>query len=357
MSTDVHTLVVGGGQAGLATGYHLRRAGIGCAVLDAHPRVGDAWRRRWDSLTLFTPRRFDALPGLAFPGDPDGHPGKDEVADYLAGYAEHFALPVHTGCAVTGLRPATDGGFVAETGTGEWTARQVVVAGGAFHTPSVPAVAARLAPSVVQLHSSDYRNPAGIPDGDVVVVGAGNTGVQIAAELAAAGRRVTIAYDELGPVLPQRLLGRDIFWWFSRLGTMGLSGERGIGARIRAQNPVIGTDVRGLLRTVRRTGRVVDAERDALVSADGTRHPVAAVVWATGFRPSYPWMHVPVLDGRGAPVHRGGVTDWPGLYFVGLPWQRARGSAVLGWVGRDAEVIAGHAAAAAGRYRTAVRTG
>ncbi|MEV4709317.1 NAD(P)/FAD-dependent oxidoreductase [Actinoplanes sp. NPDC049316] len=357
MGTDVHTVVVGGGQAGLATGYHLRRAGIDCAVLDAHPRVGDAWRRRWDSLTLFTPRRYDALPGLAFPGDPDGHPGKDEVADYLAGYAEHFALPVHTGCSVTALRADGDGGFIADTTTGQWTARQVVVAGGAFHTPSVPAFGDRLAPSVVQVHSAAYRNPARIPDGDVVVVGAGNTGVQIAAELAAYGRRVTLACAQLGPALPQRLLGRDIFWWFSRLGTMGLSGQRGIGARIRARNPIIGTDVQALMRMVRRTGRVVGAEANALVAEDGTRHPAAAVVWATGFRPSYPWLRVPVLDDRGAPVHCGGVTDWPGLSFVGLPWQRTRGSAVLGWVGRDAEVIAGHVAATAGRARTGVRIG
>ncbi|MGK5684054.1 flavin-containing monooxygenase [Actinoplanes sp. URMC 104] len=336
------TVIIGGGQAGLATAYHLRRNGVECAVLDAHPRVGEAWRRRWDSLTLFTPRRFSALPGMVFPGDPDGHPGKDETADYLAAYASRFQLPVHLDTTVTAVRPSADG-FVVETNNGTWAARQVVVASGAFHTPRVPAFAERL--DVVQVHSNDYRNPAQLPDGDVLVVGAGNTGVQIAGELAAAGRRVTLAYDELGPRLPQHLLGRDIFWWFSALRTMGLSGDSRIGARIRATNPIIGTDVRRLLRDVRRAGRIMDAEARALRSADGTRHPVGAVVWATGFRPSYPWLHVPVLDDRGAPVHRGGFTAHPGLSFVGLPWQRTRGSAVLGWVGRDAEIIA----AAAGR--------
>jgi putative flavoprotein involved in K+ transport len=354
---DTGTLIIGGGQAGLATGYHLQRAGADFTIVDAHPRIGDAWRRRWDSLTLFTPRRYDALPGRAFPGDPDGYPGKDEVADYLADYAAHFALPVRTGCRVTALRPRPGGGFVAETSTGTVSAEQVVVAGGAFHTPGVPSFAARLAPSVVQLHSSGYRNPGQLPAGSVVVVGAGNTGVQIAGELAAHGRRVTLAHDELGPVLPQRLLGRDIFWWFTRLGTMGLSGDSRLGARIRAQNPIIGTDVRRLLRTVRRAGRVVGADPEALHSADGSRHTADAVVWATGFRPSYPWLHVPVLDDRGAPVHRGGVTSWPGLYFVGLPWQRTRGSAVLGWVGSDAHAIARLLTPAAEPRRTAVRTG
>ncbi len=361
-------LIIGGGQAGLAMGYHLQRAGVRCAILDAHPRVGDAWRRRWDSLTLFTPRRYDGLPGRAFPGDPDGHPGKDEVADYLAGYADHFALPVHTGCRVTGLSPHPDGGFAARTTRGEWTADQVVVAAGTFHTPAVPSFAAALDPGVVQVHSDDYRNPAQLPTGRVVVVGAGNTGVQIAGELAAHGRRVTLAYDRLGPVLPQRRLGRDVFWWFSRLGTMGLSGDGPVGARIRAQNPIIGTDMRRLLRTVGRAGRVVDAGPHGLSYADVparstgpatvTRHAVDAVVWATGFRPRYPWLHVPVLDAGGAPVHSGGVTSWPGLYFLGLPWQRTRGSAVLGGVGRDAAVLAARiTATAAGRDRVAVQRG
>ena len=346
---DVQTLIIGGGQAGLAMGYHLRRAGQSFAILDAHPQVGDAWRRRWDSLTLFTPRRYDALPGRAFPGDPDGHPGKDEVADYLAGYAAHFALPVCTGSAVTSLAPGPDRGFVAETSTGTWTAEQVVVAAGAFHTPSVPGFAGDLDPGVVQIHSNRYRNPAQVPAGDVVVVGGGNTGVQIAAELAAHGRRVTLSYETLGPVLPQRTLGRDVFWWFEKLGTMRLSGEGRIGARIMAQNPIIGTDVRTLLRTVSRAGRVTGASGGRLSFADGASVRPAAVVWATGFRPHYPWLRVPVLDDRGAPVHRAGVTAWPGLYFLGLPWQRTRGSAVLGWVGPDAEALAGPITARAGR--------
>ncbi|SCL27766.1 putative flavoprotein involved in K+ transport [Micromonospora rhizosphaerae] len=337
---DLDTVIVGGGQAGLALGHYLRRAGVRFAILDAHNRVGDSWRQRWDSLTLFTPRRFDGLPGLPFPGDPDGHPSKDEVADYLARYAAHFDLPVRLGCGVTSVRPGTAGGFTVDTSTGTLRARRVVVAAGAFHTPRIPEVARKLAPRVTQLHSSRYRNPDRLPGRDVLVVGGGNTGVQIAGELADHGRRVALAAPTIGPALPQRWLGRDIFWWFSRLGTMRLSAESRLGRRIAAQNPVIGTDVDRLLRRVDRVGRVVDAEGCQVLLADGGRRRVDTVVWATGFRPHYPWLEVPVLDASGAPVHREGVTDWPGLYLLGLPWQRTRGSAVLGWVGRDAQVLA-----------------
>ncbi|MGC9671178.1 flavin-containing monooxygenase [Planosporangium sp. 12N6] len=353
MDTTLDVLVVGGGQAGLALGYHLRRAGRRFAIVDAHPRVGDAWRRRWDSLTLFTPRRYDALPGRPFPGDPDGHPGKDEVADYLEGYARHFDLPVHLNCRVTAVRPRTPAGFTVETSTGTFTATAVVVAAGPFRTPRVPDFGGRLAPEVVQLHSSDYRRPGQLPGGEVLVVGAGNTGVQIAGELADHGRRVSLSAGTLGRAFPQRWLGRDIFWWFDRLGTMRLSGDSRIGRRLKEQNTIIGTDLGRLLERVRRVERAVGADGRDVVLADGSRHRPDAVVWATGFRPHYPWLDVPVLDDRGAPVHREGLTDWPGLYFLGLPWQRSRGSAVLGWVGRDAAVLAdrlaAHAAAPADR--------
>lgn len=338
-SDVLDTVVVGAGQAGLALGYYLKQAGHRFVLVDAHARVGDSWRRRWDSLTLFTPRRYDALPGLDMPGDPDGHPGKDEVADYLEGYAVHLDLPVRLDSPVTSVR-AQPYGFIIETPTETFASRNVVVATGPFHTPFVPDVAAKLAPEVVQIHSTAYQRPAQVPDGEVVVVGGGNTGVQIAEELAAHGRRVTLSAPTLGPVLPQRLLGRDIFWWFDRLGTMRLGPDHPIGRRIRAKNPIIGTDVDRLLRTVRRAERVVDAQGDQLLMADGAQFRADAVIWATGFRPYYPWLHVPVLDAHGAPVHHHGETAWPGLYFLGLSWQRSRGSALLGWVRYDAADLA-----------------
>ncbi|MBX6381869.1 MAG: NAD(P)-binding domain-containing protein [Microbispora sp.] len=345
-AAEYDTLIIGGGQAGLALGYHLRRAGLRFAILDAHRRVGDAWRQRWDSLTLFTPRRYDALPGLPFPGDPDGHPGKDEVADYLEAYAERFDLPVRLGRRVTAVRPEGEW-FLVETPAETYTAARVVVAAGAFHTPHTPAFAASLDRGVTQLHSSRYRRPDQLPMGEILVVGAGNTGVQIAEELAGTGRRVRLSVSSMGPALPQRILGRDVFWWLSRLGFMDIRGDSRIGRRVRDRELIIGTDVKRLLRRVERVDRAVDAKGRDVVLADGRRVRPDGVVWATGFRAHYPWLRVPVLDERGAPVHREGVTAWPGLYFLGLPWQRTRGSAVLGWVDRDARALAERLTAAA----------
>lgn len=340
METRTDILVIGAGQAGLAMGYHLARAEADFLLVDAHPRVGDVWRNRWDSLTLFTPRRYDGLPGAVFPGDPDGHPGKDEVADYLERYADAFALPVHTGRRVTAVRVRQSDGFTIDTTGGSYRAGQVVVATGPFTTPAVPPCAHGLGDRVQQLHSSAYRNPEQVRGADVLVVGGGNTGVQIADELGRAGLRVTLAVSQLGAALPQRVLGRDLFWWFDHLGTMSISGHSRVGQRLSRQNPIIGTDVRELLRRIDRAARVTDVADGRIVFADGDSGSFDAVVWATGFRPHYPWLHVRVLDAQGSPVQQEGRTPHPGLSFLGLPWQRNRGSALLGWVGRDAERLA-----------------
>jgi putative flavoprotein involved in K+ transport len=343
MSSQLDTVIIGGGQAGLALGYHLQRAGRRFAILEAGDRVGDSWRRRWDSLTLFTPRRYDALPGMAFPGDPEGCPGKDEVADYLEAYAQRFDLPVLTGSPVISVRRDLTDGFSIETGRMELSARQVVIATGGFSGPRVPSFARRIDAGVVQLHSSTYRNPASVPGGEVVVVGAGNTGVQIAEELAEAGRRVTLSVSSLGKAVPERLLGRSLFWWFERLGLTGASVDSRVGHTLQQrENTIVGTDLAALFRQVERAPRAVDADRDGLLLADGTRRQPDAVVWATGYLPSYPWLHLPVLDEDGAPIHHHGITDVPGLAFLGLPWQRSRGSALVGWVGQDAELLADH---------------
>jgi putative flavoprotein involved in K+ transport len=343
LDTPLDTVIIGAGQAGLALGYHLQRAGRRFVIVDAAERVGDSWRRRWDSLTLFTPRRYDALPGMTFPGDPEGCPGKNEVADYLDSYAAQFGLPVRLGRPVTSVRRDLADGFVVETARETLTARQVVVATGGFTGPVIPRFAAGLGAGVVQLHSSAYRNPGSVPEGEVVVVGAGNTGVQIAQELAAAGRTVSLSVSTLGKAVPERLLGRSLFRWFELLGLMQVGPDSRIGRRLlKNENTIIGTDLKALFRRVERVGRAVDADGDGLLLADGTRRRPDAVVWATGYRPSYPWLHVPVLDGTGAPIHAHGITDVPGLAFLGLPWQRNRGSALVGWVGRDAEVLAEH---------------
>jgi putative flavoprotein involved in K+ transport len=230
--------------------------------------------------------------------------------------------------------------FTVETARGTLEARQVVVAAGGFTGPAVPDFAARLDPRVTQLHSSAYRNPSSVPGGEVLVVGAGNTGVQIAQELARAGRRVALSVSTLGKALPERFLGASLFWWFENLRTMDVGPQTRTGRRLKNENAIVGTDLTALFRQVERVGKAVDADGGEFLLADGSRRNVESVVWATGFRPSYPWLHVPVLDEAGAPIHDQGVTDVPGLAFLGLPWQRNRGSALLGWVGRDAAVLA-----------------
>ncbi len=355
MRTHVETVIIGGGQAGLALGYHLQRAGRRFVILEGADRVGDSWRRRWDSLTLFTPRRYDALPGMTFPGDPEGCPGKDEVADYLETYAARFELPVRLAEPVTSLRRDGLGGFTVETSVSVLEAEQVVVATGGFTGPAIPQFAAGLDPRIAQFHSTAYRNPASIPGRTILVVGGGNTGVQIAQELAGDGRQVALSVSTMGKAMPQRVLGRSLFWWFEMLGTMDATPETGIGRRLKNENTIVGTDLKALFRQVERVAKAVGVDGDEILLADGSRFAPDSVVWATGFRPSYTWLHLPVLDEAGMPIHTHGITDVPGLTFLGLPWQRNRGSALLGWVGRDAALLAEHLArpAVARRGRTA----
>ena len=341
-------IVIGAGQAGLAMGYFLARQGRRFAILDGGDSIGAAWRERWDSLVLFTPRRYDALPGLPFPGDPDGYPTRDEVTAYLERYADTFELPVELGSTVRSLT-AADGRFVAEVGDRRIEADQVVVATGPFQAPNVPALADGLAPEVVQMHSTGYRRPGDLPEGTVLVVGGGNTGFQIAQELSAT-RPVHLAVGSRQKPLPQRLLGRDLFWWLTKLGLLRTSVESRMGRRMRERDFLIGSSPRAARRRfgVDLKPRLVGVSGRTASFADGAEVDVDAVVWATGFRPDYSWIGLPVTDSDGRVRHRRGVTDAPGLYFLGLTWQHTRGSALLGWVRDDAEFLAERIEAVAG---------
>jgi putative flavoprotein involved in K+ transport len=332
-------VVVGGSQAALAIGWHLARQGLRFVVLDAGPEVGHVWRSRWDTMRLFTPAQYDNLPGLAFPAPADTYPTKDPVADYLQAYARAFDLPVRPNAPVTGLRRTGDG-FQIRTPAGTFQARQVVVATGPFQVPVVPPAAGRLNPSVTQLHSADYRNPQALPEGPVLVVGGGNSGFQIAEELAAS-RQVDLSIGARAPRLPQRLLGRDLFWWLTRLGVMRVSVDSRLGRRASQREFVIGTSRRKLARAgVRFRPRLVDAAGRTVRFADHRTLDVGTVVWATGYRTDHSWIHVPGVVADGRVRHRRGVTDVPGLYFLGLSWQHTRGSALLGFVAADAAYLA-----------------
>jgi putative flavoprotein involved in K+ transport len=336
----LEVIVVGGGQAGLAIGYFLAQQGRRFAILEAEAEPAAAWRARWDSLKLFTPARYSSLPGLRFPGDPDRYPGRDDVVAYLTEYARHFSLPVALGSRVQSVRRAEDRYRVALADR-SYTADQLVVATGPFQVPFVPPIADRLDRDVFQLHSTRYRAPGDLPDGPVLVVGGGNTGFQIAQELSAS-REVHLSTGSRQTPLPQRILGRDLFWYLEKIGTMRKSTETRLGRRLAGRDALIGSNSRTLRKRhgVRLHPRVVAASGRTLEFSDGTELDVGAVVWATGFRNDHSWIDAPIFDDRQRVVHRRGVTDSPGLYFLGLTWQYTRGSALIGWVRDDAAYIA-----------------
>jgi putative flavoprotein involved in K+ transport len=339
-SRRFQVIVIGGGQAGLAMGYFLTQQERHFTILDSAPSIGAAWRARWDSLTLFTPRRYDGLPGLEFPGDADGYPTRDEVIEYLERYSETFKLPIALDNGVQSLS-FTDDGFVLELEDGSSIgADQVIVATGPFQVPRVPAFAADLAPEIIQMHSTGYRKPSDLPEGTVLVVGGGNTGFQIAEELAAT-HEVHLAVGSRQTPLPQRFLGRDLFWWLEKTRVLHKNVDSRLGQRMRDRDTLIGSSARSARRAgVHMKRRAVGVSGRTVSFADGSTLDVDAVIWATGYRFDHSWIELPVADEDGRLRHRRGVTDVPGLYFLGLPWQHTRGSALLGWVKDDAEFIA-----------------
>lgn len=343
------TIVIGGGQAGLAVGYHLAQRGVDFVVLEAGARIGDSWRRRWDSLRLFTPARHSGLPGMRFPAAPGHLPDKDQVADYLERYADACGIPVRTGTRVEALwQDGTD--FVIDAGPDRFVARNVVVATGPFQRPRVPALASQLRSDIHQLHSHDYRNPGQLPDGDVLVVGAGNSGAQIALELARS-RKVVLAGESAGS-LPRTILGADVFQWLwpvFRCLHLGTWAGRRLRERSRAGDPLIGIGRRDFAANgVRRVGRV-GAVQHGLPCVGGEVLDVRVVLWATGFAPDFGWIHLPAFGADGMPRHRRGVARPAGLYFVGQRFLFRQSSALLGGVGDDAAFVAGQIADRAAR--------
>ena len=342
-------LVIGGGQAGLAMGYQLGRRDQRFLIVDSGPEIGSAWRSRWDSLQLFTSGRYDNLPGLPFPAAADTYPGKDAVADYLRAYAAEFGLPVRLETTVESLTRTGDGSYLAKTGADTLEARQVVIASGPFQLPFTPPVAAELPSDVHQVHSADYRRPERLPPGRVLVVGAANSGCQIALELSAS-RRVELSVGKRIPTVPQRPLGRDVWWWAAGLRLDRVTAHSRLGRRLAGRDQIVGAGPRRLARRHDITLRPrVDAVagRD-VVFADGGHGQFDVVVWATGFTTDDSWIDVPdATDARGRLRQSRGVTPSAGLYTLGRSWQHTRGSALLGWVGDDAAFLAGEIASRA----------
>lgn len=351
MGQHVETLVIGGGQAGLAVGYHLAQRGRSFQIVDANGRIGDAWRNRWDSLRLFTPNRFNNLPGMRFPGPRWGFPTKDEFADYLESYAERFELPVSTGVRVEHLTKNGEG-FTATARDRRIEADNVVVAMSSWQRPRTPDFASDLDSRIVQLHAADYRNPRQLQDGDVLVVGTGNSGADVALELAAT-HRVFLSGPENAqlPFRPESriahvlmpLVGRVIF---HRVLTTGTPIGRRARPRILAKpDPLIRVKNKDLAAAgVERVPRTTGVHAGLPQLEDGRRLDVANVIWCSGFHPSFSWIDLPVFGPREPTHDRGVVASQPGLYFVGLKFLYSKSSEQIHGVGRDAARIAGHIA-------------
>ena len=354
-SERFETVIIGGGQAGLAAGYHLARLERPFVILEAHERIGDSWRKRWDSLRLFTPARYDGLPGMPFPAAAWSSPTKDEVADYIEEYAAHFDLPVRTGVRVDALSRDEER-YVVAAGSRRFVADNVVVASGAYHTPRVPAFSPRLDGRIVQLHSGEYRNPFQLRDGGVLVVGAGNSGAEIALEVAGSHPTLLSGRDtgqeapwRIGS-LPDRLLTPPI--WL--LLTYMFSSKNLVGRKLRDKgesmgHPLVRVKPKDISAAgIERVPRTVGVQNGLPALEDGRVLDVANVIWCTGFRPAFGWIDLPVFGEHGEPVdERGVVGSEPGLYFVGRFFLHALTSSLIGGVGRDAKHIAKHIASRA----------
>jgi putative flavoprotein involved in K+ transport len=348
---DIGTAVIGGGQAGLAVGYHLRRRGLPFVILDENERVGDAWRKRWDSLRLFTPGPYNGLPGMPFPGPRVSYPTKDELADYLETYARTFGLPVRTAVKAEKLRKV-DGRFEVSCRDRTLYAESVVLATGAFAHSRVPSFARELGPNIVQLHAKEYRNPSQVHDGAVLVVGAGNSGAEIALELAR-GHRTWLSGRDTGQE-PTRAGSRPDhlvtpILWFMATQVLKVTNPIGRKARDYFLDPPRGIPLGRIRRKdfaaagIERVPRVTGVRNGYPVLEDGRVLEVSTVVWCTGFSPNYDWVDLSVPTRYGAPVHtRGVVESCAGLYLVGLPFLYSLSSALVGGVGRDAEYIVDH---------------
>jgi putative flavoprotein involved in K+ transport len=359
---QIQTVVIGAGQAGLSTGYFLARHGLPHVILEANPRVGDSWRRRWDSLRLFTPARFDGIAGMPYPAPSHSFPTKNEMADYLEAYASRFKLPVRTGVRADRVSRQGDR-YAISAGDQAFEAEHVVIAMATFQRPKVPPFAAALDPAIVQLHSSDYRNLAQLAPGSVLIVGAGNSGSEIAMETARAGRETWLSGRDVGhlPFRIERPLGRLLVPFvlrvvFHRVLTVDTPlGRKARPGVVSHGGPLIRVKPKDLASAgVRRVGRVTGV-RDGRPVLEGDRVVEPAnVVWCTGYHPGLSWIDLPVFGPGGEPVQRRGVAAGePGLYFVGLHFLYSLSSTMIHGVERDARRVADTIASRTGRLSPA----
>ena len=346
----IPTVVIGAGQAGLSVGYHLAKRRLPFVILEANARVGDSWRKRWDSLKLFTPAQYDGLAGMPFPAAKHSFPTKDEMAAYLERYAKHFKLPIRTSVHVERLTKR-GGSFLLNTNRGDIEADQVIVAMANYQRGRIPAFASELDAHVVQMHSIDYRRPSQLRPGATLLVGAGNSAAEIGIEIARHGFETIISGREVGhlPYSLTSFVGRNVMGpivmklVFHRM----LTTDTRLGRKARPNGlphaaPLIRVRPNDLARVgVERAPKTVGVKNGMPLLEDGRVLDVANVIWCTGFEPGFSWIDLPVFGEHGQPLHERGVsTRQPGLYFLGLGFLYAMSSSMIHGVSRDAEYVA-----------------
>lgn len=337
-----HTIIVGAGQAGLSTGYYLAKQTDNFLILEKGNEVGLAWKERYDSLILFTSKQFSSLPGLKIDGKPNTLPTKDEIYHYLQRYALNFSLPIKLNTEVSKIEKAGEHYSVFTNGN-TYITKNVIIATGPFHHPNIPSFAKNLSPGVLQLHSSEYKNPNQLKEGNVLVVGGGNSGAQIAVELAET-RETFISIRQKLKYMPLTIGERSIFWWFDKTGILKASTNSWLGQKIQSKrDPIFGYELKDAIskNKIKVVDRVIDSKNKSVLFKNNRALEFQNIIWATGFKPDYRIVkNIPgVLDRSGRPIHDRGVTNSEGLLFIGLPWQSRRGSALLEGVSYDAEFL------------------
>lgn len=345
MDSSVSTIIIGAGQAGLATSYFLKQKGIEHVVLEAHDNAGDSWQNRWDSLRLFSPHPYNNLPGLPFPRSNTVLPTKDEVANYLRQYTRILNLPVKTATPVLSVEK-NNNEYIVATNDNHYRTSCIVIATGAYHKPYIPEVSKRIPPEIRQITSKAYKNPESLLPGDVLVVGMGASGSQIALELAGT-RKVYLSGKQL-PSFPRQVLGKDIYWWLYKTGLLTATIDSWLGKKMMQRNMYNGDALIGkaLKESIKQkdiflVGKTVDVTGNEVIFDDGKKAVVQNIIWATGYRYDFSWIRLPIFDKKGYPMQsRGKVIESPGLYFVGLPYLYRINSSLIGGVGADAQYIA-----------------
>ena len=336
-------IVIGGAQAGLSIAYHLKLMQKEFLILDGESEVGASWLNRWDSLKLFTPTEYNHLPGLKFDAPKGHYPTKVEVANYFKTYVATYKLPIQLNTLVSKVQK-TEKGFVVSHNNGTLEAKQVIVATGPFHIPYTPRFHNKISPNIIQMHSNYYKGVSQLQDGDTLVVGGGDSGYQILDEISKDSSR-TVYFSGVTKVksIPQQILGKTLWWWFTLIGFLSFTKYSWIGKKISSlPQPIIGTDVKEILsrENVIPSGRTNDAHKEAIVFENSKISTIKNIVWATGYRPNFDWIEGLTKDAQGYPENYRGKSSMEGLYFIGLPWMHTRGSATLGGVAKDASFLA-----------------